>query len=143
MNRLPAIVNGEDVRFESLSVASLAGGIDIFEEIHLKLLDAAPFASVAPASHGIEREMARCQSTSERLTLRRKDGANFIKRFQVGDRIRSWRSADRFLIDQLDAGQMFDSLNRSKFSHRQRLDTKGTGDGSVKCIFDQCALAGP
>src|SRR4051812_44167152 len=81
MNRLPAIANGEDVRFESLSVASLAGGIDIFEEIHLKLLDAAPFASVAPASHGIEREMARCQSTSERLTLRRKDGANFIKRF--------------------------------------------------------------
>jgi hypothetical protein len=81
MDRFPAIANGEDVRFESLSVARFAGGIDIFKEIHLEFLDAAPFASVAPAPGGIEGEMAWRKPAPERIALRGEEGANLIKRF--------------------------------------------------------------
>src|SRR6185295_18729682 len=87
MDRFPAIAYGEDVRFESLPVAGLAGGIDIFKEIHLQFFDAASFASVAPAPGGIEGEMARREPAPERIALGGEERANLIERFQVGDRI--------------------------------------------------------
>jgi hypothetical protein len=119
MNRFPAIANREDIRLESTPVAGFTGGIDIFKEIHLEFLDAAPLTSLAPASGGIEGEVAWGKAAPERIALRSEEGTNFIKRFQVGDWIRARRSADRFLIDEPDAGQMFDSLYRAKLAHRQ------------------------
>src|SRR5262245_31919243 len=87
VDRFPAIAYGEDVRFESFSVASLTGGIDIFKEIHLKFFDPAPFTSVAPASGSIEGEMSRREPAPEGIALRGEERTNLIERFQVGDRI--------------------------------------------------------
>jgi hypothetical protein len=39
----------ENLRFEPLPLANLAGDIDIFEKIHLQFLDASPFAAFAPS----------------------------------------------------------------------------------------------
>ena len=141
MDRFPAIANGEHVRFESLSVAGFARRVDILEEIHFQLLNAASFATFAPASGGIEREMACGESASQRIAFRGEESAHLVKGLQVGDRIRAWCATDGLLIDEFDAGQMFDPLNRPKLSHRQRLDTKGAGHGAVERVFDQCALA--
>src|SRR4026208_552128 len=87
MDCFPAIANGEDVRFESLSVAGLARRVDIFEEIHLEFFDPAPFAPVAPAPTGIDGETARREPAPERIALGGEERANLIERFQVGDRI--------------------------------------------------------
>jgi len=87
MDRFPAITNGKCIRFESLPVAGFADGIDIFEKIHFQIFDAAPFASVAPASGGIEGEMAWGEAAPECIALRGEESADLIERFQVGDRI--------------------------------------------------------
>ena len=50
---------------------------------------------------------------------RKRRGSELHQCFQVGDRIRAWRSADWFLINEPDAGQMFDPFNRAKLAHWQ------------------------
>ena len=66
---LPAIANGENLRFEPFAFAALAGRINILEEVHLQFFDAGSFAALATAAPGVERKMSRCESLPQRLAF--------------------------------------------------------------------------
>ncbi len=137
---LAAVANLQDIGFEPLALADLAGGIDILEEVHFQFFDAAAFAPFAATTCGIERKVARRESLPLRVSFRGEELADLIERFQVGNRVRSWGAADRLLIDHADTFEIFDTFDGLEPPHGERLHTKGTGHGSIESIFNQGAF---
>ncbi len=141
MDRLAPVPDAQHLRLEALAVALLAGGIDVFEEIHLQLFIPVPFAALAASVGGIEGEVPWRQTAAQGFPLGGEQGADLVEGLQVGDGVGARRPADRLLVDEPYALHMFESLDGLELSHRERLDTKGAGGGPVQRLFDERAFA--
>ena len=85
--------------------------------------------------------MPGCQAPAQRLPLGGEQSADLVECLQVGDGVGARRPADRLLVDEPHAFHMFESLDGLKLSHRERLDAKGAGGGTVQRLFDEGAFA--
>ena len=112
MNRSSPVLDVEHLRPEALAVALVARHEHVSEELHLDPNLSLAFARLAAAAGDVEREVARRQAASTRVLGRRKQIANRIERFEVGDRVRPRRPSDWRLIDEHDVADELRAFER-------------------------------
>ena len=106
---LALVENFEDAALVSRAFAFFADQFDVGEKLHLDGNGSIALADFAAAAGNIERKAAGVVAARLRFACRGENIANVIECFDVGDRIRSRRSADRALIDENDIRNPFHS----------------------------------
>src|SRR5262249_55760585 len=105
-NRLAPMANRQDFRLETLALATLTRRIHVFKKVHFQFFNAGSFTALASAALGVEGKMAGRKSLPKGVTFSCKQPSDFVKGFEIRDRIGSRCSPDGLLIDQTDALQM-------------------------------------
>src|SRR5439155_27216992 len=99
VNVFPLEADLQRLTIEAPPLAHRTGHPDVRQKIHLQSSGAVTFARLAAASRFVEAEAAGRITADLGFRHLRKQRANFIKQLDVSRRVRSWRTANRRLID--------------------------------------------
>src|SRR6266542_1432158 len=127
----------------SLSLADVAGNVDVREEVHFDLHQSVAFARLTPAALYVEREAAWSIAANFRFRHFCEQPANRREQPGVCRGIRSWRATDRALVDVNDLVEVLESGDT--------IMSAGNGAGAeevacerpVKDVLDERRLARP
>ena len=103
------VLDVEGGGFVTRAVAFFAGQLDVGEELHFDGDGAVAFADIAAAAGDVEGEAAGGEAFAARVGLGGEEGADVVEGFYICNRIRSWRAADRRLVDEDDVVEVLDA----------------------------------
>ena len=142
MHGLAAIAHLEHLRLEALAITLIARHEHVGQKLHLDPHFAFTLARLASTARDVEREVTRRQPARPRVLGQREELTNRVERLQIGDRIRSRRSADRRLIDEGDIRDVLEPFKLAERADAPIPIALRALDRRIEDVVHECRLAG-
>src|SRR5204862_263375 len=126
----------------ALPLAHLARNVDVREEVHLDLHQPIALARLAPPALHVEREASRPISADLRFRQLGKQLADRREQARVGGRIRSWRAANRALIDVDDLIDVLEPRYAPVRARNHARSVEMPRQRAMQDVLDERRLAG-
>src|SRR6185369_7511590 len=143
---IPAVVmDPQDFRLIARPLALFANQFDIGQELHFHGDRTVALAGLAATTRDIEREVSGCVSVLLRFRQGSEQFSDWVKRLDVGHRVRPRRPSDWGLVNEYYFVDVVVAIHTGPraLRHNPSCLLLGCRQGLVKNVMYQCRFAGP